>query len=308
MKKAPPLLVLLGPGCILIHYIPKTENMSLFMSETVVVLFLAVVQGIAEFLPISSSGHLAVLGQIFGLDPESNVDLNIILHAGTLLAILVFYFKTLLQLVTEVKEWKVIGMVILGSIPTAAVGLGIKKCGYEEVLFNNLWMPAIGFLITGFLLQFATRAAAREHNSLGLTDMNWKQALGIGVVQGIAVTPGISRSGSTISAALFCRLKPTESAKFSFLLAIPAIGGAAFLDLLKALKPAADAAANPSALPVWLLTAGFVVSAVIGYVSLAFLIRILNRGKLSVFSPYLYTVGALTLVLAIYRCFYPAIQ
>ena len=277
-----------------------------FMSVTAIkVLFLAVIQGIAEFLPISSSGHLAVLGQLFGLDPESNVNLNVILHAGTLLAILVFYFQILWRMVADVKQWRIIWMVILGSIPAAVIGIGIKKSGYDEVIFNNLWMPGIGFLVTGLLLQFATRRAEQKHNPLELAQMTWKQALGIGFAQGIAITPGISRSGSTISAALFCRIKPVECAKFSFLLAIPAIGGAAFLDLLDALKPAAETATNPAVPPLWLLMAGFAVSAVVGYFSLAVLIRILNRGKLAVFSPYLYTVGALTLALAIFRCFHP---
>ncbi|WP_176012408.1 undecaprenyl-diphosphate phosphatase [Victivallis sp. Marseille-Q1083] len=264
--------------------------------EGLQVFLLAVVQGIAEFLPISSSGHLAVLGQVFGFDPESNVRLNVILHAGTLLAILIFYFHTLWNILVNKSQWRIIGLVVVGSIPAAVIGLGIKKTGLDMQLFNNLLTPGIGFLLTALMLQFAMQRKVNAENGLALERMNFKQALGIGVAQGIAIVPGISRSGSTIAAALRCRITPADSAKFSFLLAIPAIGGAALLDLLEALKAGPDATASDGSIALWMLVMGFVVSAVVGFFALKILLKLLQRGKLQWFSWYLYCVGVLVLL------------
>ncbi len=250
------------------------------------IIFMAVFQGVAEFLPISSSGHLAVIAKLIGYNPDEVVTTGIILHAGTLVSILVFYFHSLLKLLTN-KEFKTILMIIIGTIPAGVIGIIYKKLGIDDFLFTCVLVSGIGFLITATLLRFGMKT--KDENAIPLEKMNWKQALTIGIVQGIAVLPGISRSGSTISAALKVGLTKADCARFSFYLAIPAIGGAAFLELLSATKKegfSAGAFFTPE------LLIGFALSAVVGWVSLKLLVTMLNKGKLEYFSWYLYVVGA----------------
>lgn len=258
------------------------------------VLLLAIVQGIAEFLPISSSGHLAVLGSLFGFDPEENLTLGILLHAGTLLAIVVFYFAELLKFFRP-ERFRLAAMVVLGSAPAGLVGGVLKKTGLAEALFGNLLIPGVCFIVTGLLLQFGAerKSGAGAVAATPLERISWRQALLIGLVQAVAILPGISRSGSTIAAGLRCRLDRKDAAEFSFLLAIPAIGGSAFLELLALLGKGGGNTGEISAL---ILLSGFAAAAIVGYISLRLLIRMLSRGRLACFSYYLYAVGAAVIV------------
>ncbi|MFA7230592.1 MAG: undecaprenyl-diphosphate phosphatase [Victivallaceae bacterium] len=253
------------------------------------IVFLAIVQGIAEFLPISSSGHLAVISNLFNFDPESSVQVNIILHAGTLTSILVFYFKELISLLKfNAPDRKLIIAIIIGTIPAGIVGVALKKSGIADQLFNDPLVSGIGFLITATMLLFAMKT--KKENNLTAQELSPGKALLIGLAQAVAILPGISRSGSTIAAGLKAGLKSADCAKFSFMLAIPAIGGAAFLELLSALKKQELAVNSPSML---FLAIGFAVSAAVGYIALTLLLKILNRGKLNVFAWYLYAVGTI---------------
>ncbi len=256
---------------------------------------MAVVQGIAEFLPISSSGHLAVMGNIFGFDPESNMALGVTLHAGTLLAILIFYFKELLKFFSK-ERFHLALMVIAGSIPAGIIGVTLKKLNLAEAVFNSLLVAGIGFIFTGLVLQFSERCRrlVDDETATPVEKISLKQSLLIGLAQGFAILPGVSRSGSTISAGLLAGLKNAACAEFSFLLAIPAIGGAAFLEFMDMLKEGVEKSAG--GLEVWLLAAGFAVSAAVGYAALAWLMSLLKRGKLALFSKYLYCLGTAVLV------------
>ena len=247
------------------------------------VILLAIFQGIAEFLPISSSGHLAVLGKWLGLDPEANFTLGIVLHAGTLLAILAFYCKSLLRFV-KLQRNRLAGMVLLGSVPAGILGIFFKE--KVEFLSANLWIVGTLFLVTAGIL-FLSEKLYKKRSDAGnpgysSDDLTWKQALSIGAAQAVALLPGISRSGSTIAAGMAAGLNPAAAAEFSFLLAIPAIGGAALLEFLELARSGFADAGDPG-----LLVAGFTVAAVVGYISLALLLKILKKGKLALFSIYL---------------------
>ena len=260
--------------------------------ELLKVVVLAAFQGVAEFLPISSSGHLQVLQFLLGTNPESDLFLNVVLHAGTLLAILVFYFWELWKILAK-REYGLMLAVIVGTIPAGLVGVAIKKCGMEDAIFGPLWVPAAGFAVTALLLWFAMRGRSGEDGDKGAVEIekiSLRQALLIGAAQAIAITPGISRSGSTIAAGLKFGLKKADCAQFSFLLAIPAIGGAALLESLDAIKEKMVITASQAL--IWGI--GFAVSAVVGYISLKILLRLLRRGDFRWFSLYLLAASMFT--------------
>lgn len=245
---------------------------------------LAVFQGVAEFLPISSSGHLQVLQFLLGFDPESNIFLSVILHSGTLLAIVVFYFLTLWEILVK-RQFKLILAIIIGTIPAGLAGVGIKLSGLDDIIFTSLLVPAIGFLFTAFLLLYALkgRTEEEENSALPLAEIPLTKALLIGIAQAVAITPGISRSGSTIAAGLKVNLKKADCARFSFLLAIPAIGGAMVLELKDLFSAPGDITSGD--IMVWLF--GFIIAAVVGYFSLKLLLGMLQKGKLQYFAWYL---------------------
>ena len=245
---------------------------------------LAVFQGVTEFLPISSSGHLQVLQFLLGFDPESNIFLSVVLHAGTLLAIVVFYFLTLWEILVK-RQFKLILAIIIGTIPAGLAGVGIKLSGLDDIIFTSLLVPAIGFLFTAFLLLYALkgRTEEEENSALPLAEIPLTKALLIGIAQAVAITPGISRSGSTIAAGLKVNLKKADCARFSFLLAIPAIGGAMVLELKDLFSAPGDITSGD--IMVWLF--GFIIAAVVGYFSLKLLLGILQKGKLQYFAWYL---------------------
>ena len=270
------------------------------MENLLSVIILAAAQGVAEFLPVSSSGHLLVLGNWFGFDAESNMTLNVVLHAGTLLAIAVFYFKRLLSILLDKSRRRLIALVIAGSVPAAVVGVGLKLSGLEERIFSSPWVAALGFVVTATLLGcvfgFPGRSKDKnvdEESLLSAEKMSFGKALLIGCAQAVAITPGISRSGSTISAGVLCKLRKSDAAEFSFLLAIPAIGGAALLELLDFIK---ESKAGISGGEFFTLSAGFLISAVVGYAALAGLITLLKKGRLGYFSYYLYTAALIVLI------------
>lgn len=249
------------------------------------IIFMAVFQGIAEFLPISSSGHLAVIAKLIGYNPDDIVSTSIMLHAGTLLSILIFYFHSLLGLLVR-REFRTILLVAAATVPAGILGVIYKTTGLDNFLFTCILVSGVGFLITAVFLQFSMKAKAGA--TVPLKEMSFRQAILVGVAQAIAIMPGISRSGSTIAAALRLGVDKADCARFSFYLAIPAIAGAAFLELGSALK---DKEITAGALFTPELLIGFALSAVVGWISLKLLVAMLNKGKLEYFSWYLYAVG-----------------
>jgi len=191
------------------------------------VVLLAVVQGIGEFLPISSSGHVVVglaLFEWFEVPIEEKLAVNVVLHLGTLGAILVFYWRRIWLLLGE--DRRVIWLLIVGTLPAAVFGLAAKH--FCQGVLESPLTAGLCFPLTGVLLIWSARRAPGE---LAMRELSAPQALLIGVFQAAAVLPGISRSGATIVAGLGAGLKREEAAAFAFLLAIPAIGGAGVLEL-----------------------------------------------------------------------------
>lgn len=246
--------------------------------EFISILVLAVLQGIAEFLPISSSGHLVVAAHLFDLQESSN-DINIVLHVGTLASIVVFYWRQIWRLLAE--DRRVIPLLMVGSIPAAAVGFVIKV--YYEDLLNSLPLAGAMFPITGLVL--LGLAAKRKDGKTAYTDMTYTTAFCIGLFQAVALLPGLSRSGLTIAGALFCGLKRESAATFSFLLAIPAILGASLLEVIKVYKQ------PPTDINFASLGIGAVVAFIVGYVSLALLVKLVADGKLYWFAAWLIPLG-----------------
>ncbi len=250
------------------------------------ILVLAVVQGIAEFLPISSSGHVVVVQGMFdelGHAMNDKLTVNIVLHVGTLLAILVFYRRRIWSLLGS--DRRVVGLLIVGSIPAAVVGLTVKESPFGAILERALERPLLaGFMfpLTALMLLWA---AARHSGQAGCRELGYGQALRIGVFQALAILPGISRSGTTIVAGLTCGLRREEAATFSFLLAIPVIGGAGLLEAVKLLTGGSEGT------PLPVLALGAFVSFVVGLCSLGWLIRWLNQGRLHYFAWWLIPLG-----------------
>lgn len=264
---------------------------------------LGTVQGLTEFLPVSSSGHLVLFQNLFGLrEPELLFD--ICLHVGTLSAVVIVFYreimeiiKALLQLPTRMKtaggirrlcetdaSIRMALLIVVGSIPTAIIGLLFKEI--TDQLFGSIAVVGCMLMATGTLL-WLTRKISGEGRPVDQT--TFKDALIIGIVQGLAILPGISRSGSTIATALFLGVDRKLAGRYSFLLSIPAIAGALVLGL--------DAPEMQTTIPLGTIIAGSVVSALVGWFALVVLLRVVDRGQLHLFAPYCWLVGIVTLVL-----------
>jgi undecaprenyl-diphosphatase len=224
-------------------------------------ILLAVVQGLTEFLPVSSSGHLVLLEHLMETY-RGDLTLAIVLHLGTLLAVLAVYRREVLRLLRfDAPALQYMVAIVVGTLPAVVIGFLFKDL--IQGLFTSPRATAVALVVTGLIL-FSTRAARSDSRRL---QGEWHpvapslfQALLIGCAQALAITPGISRSGSTIAASLWLRLERSEAARFSFLLSIPAILGAAVLDFFAA----GDGSAAP---PLWLLL-GALVSFVVGLVAI----------------------------------------
>ena len=228
------------------------------LPEFLQVIILAVVQGIAEFLPISSSGHLVAVEALLGKHTEST-ELSVMLHFGTLLAILVFYRSRIISLLNE--DRRVIPLLILGTIPAAVIGLYLKK--YHEGLLKDPLLTGFMLVITGYILMALPKIkpGKKEYTQLAILPV-----MLIGIAQAFALLPGISRSGTTIVMGSLMGLKRQSAATFSFLLAIPAIGGASVLE-------AKDIMENGASTPIGLLAIGALVAFVVGLAALNWLVK-----------------------------------
>lgn len=254
---------------------------------------LAVLQGLTEFLPVSSSGHLVLLGSIFGFSGEENLALGVLLHAGSLAAIVTFYFSTLIGFFKK-DQFKLLLMVIVGSVPAGIAGVALELSGLNTALFSNPAAVGLAFWITATLLRITSKPKlCAKCEPVELKNITLKQALTVGFSQAFAILPGISRSGSTIATGLICGIKREDAATFSFLLATPAICGAILLEILKVYKDGISVQGEWGQLIV-----AVIVSALVSYGALKLLVNIVKKGKLVWFSWYLYAAGAVCCLLA----------
>lgn len=254
------------------------------------VLVLAVVQGVAEFLPISSDGHLVIAAPLlFGArsKPPDMMDLTIVLHLGTLGSILVFYRQRIARLLTE--DRRVLSLLVVGTLPAVALVLVCKSFfgdRFESVLQSQL-LAGIMLPVTGLALLWSARRTSGQRD---YRQLSWLDSLLIGLAQAAAILPGLSRSGSTIAAGLGLGLSRASAPTFSFLLAIPALAGAGFYEGLKIVQEDQPLSTSPSNLAI-----GAVVSFAVGLASLYCLDRVLQRGKLHWFAWYCITLGAVVI-------------
>ena len=251
------------------------------------VTLLGILQGVAEFLPISSSGHLVLGKSLLGLG-ETGIRLDVFLHLGTLAAIFAFYFSIVVRVVKNL-EWAYMFKIALSAVPAGIVGVLFKDD--LEAAFASPKMVGAALVFTGVVLS-ATRFLPR-----GTGPVTWLKALIMGVAQAVAILPGVSRSGMTLSAARAAGVDAEKSAEFSFLMSAPPIAGAALLETLKAFKASGEAGA--AAEVSWGLTIyGCVLAAVVGYFSLKVLLRSLKGRWFWMFGPYCVAVGVVVLCMA----------
>ena len=270
------------------------------------------VQGLTEFLPVSSSGHLAVFHNLFGAEAEDVVPMGVIAHVGTLLAVLIYFRRDIAMFARalspnalsspirkpsllfvsmpdqdeESRVWyqRVLAMIAVGTVPAVIVGLAFRDV--IERAFSSTNVVGAMFLVTAALL-FLTRLSDQGKKTV------WHfwlfSVLFIGAAQAVAIMPGISRSGATIAAALFLGFRREFAARFSFLLSIPVIAGAFLLELDEIVQVFSTQGASETAL-VFLSAFG------VGYASIALLLRVVGRGKLHLFGFYCLAAGIVTLL------------
>jgi len=252
-------------------------------------LFLAVLQGLTEFLPVSSSGHLVLAQSLFGDVGQQELLYDVLLHVATASAIVVYFRRELTALVLGVfrpraagplagQERRMALLIVLASVPTALVGLAVEKYLLEAVTRPDL--VGVFLMVTGSVLWMGRgRRGARGPAGLGASD-----ALGVGLVQGLAVLPGISRSGSTITAAILLGIDRELAVRLSLWISLPAILGAALLSALDAAGGPLPAA-GPSLL-------GMAVAAVVGYLAIGWIVRLVRSDRFHWFAWYLWPLGA----------------
>ena len=275
-------------------------------------IILGLVQGLAEFLPISSSGHLALLQQAFGIHEDKVLLFAVLLHVGTLISVFIVYWKDIWELIVELcltirdlctgkglrlaeRPIRKLGvMIIVATIPTAIIGLVFSD--FFDSLYNSVIPIGVGLIITGFLLIFAEK---KGEGNRGIQQMNFRNAIFLGLVQGVAICPGISRSGSTLFGSLICNLDRKFAVKFVFLISIPSILGSAVLEAPAALE------AGVTAAEVGPVLVGMLVAAVSGLVAIKTMIKIVSDKKLSYFSYYVWALG---LFVVLYGIFAPMLQ
>lgn len=270
-------------------------------------IFLGIVQGLTEFLPISSTGHLTIAGKLMGLisdeNPEHWTAFIAVIQLGTLLAILIYFWSDLWSILINflkenLKETKKFSeqsidsrmgwFIIIGSIPVVIIGLGFKDI-IEGALTKNLYVIAGSLIVLAIILAFAEKVGKFKKE---MKDLTWKDALIVGFAQSLALIPGSSRSGTTITAGLFVGLKRETAARFSFLLSVPAILGSGLLEFYESLN--------------FIDFEGFInlfvatiAAAISGYLTIEFLLRFLRKNTTFIFIYYRIAIG-ITIFILIY--------
>ena len=257
-------------------------------------LVLGIVQGLTEYLPVSSSGHLAIGSYLFGIEGEENLAFTVLVHVATVMSTFVVLWKEIdwiLKGLFKFKmndETKYFLNIVVSMIPIGIVGVFFKD-KVEEIFGSGLLIVGCCLLLTAALLTYYAKPRQREHISL-------KDAFIIGLAQACAVLPGLSRSGSTIATGLLLGNKKEKLAQFSFLMVIPPILGEALLDVLKAAK-GEEAFGDISVLP---LVVGFIAAFVSGCLACKWMINIVKKGKLLYFGIYCAIAGAVTIVCSLF--------
>ena len=266
-------------------------------------ILLGLIQGLTEFLPVSSSGHLALLQHFFGVKADEVLLFTVMLHVGTLVSVFIMYHKDIWELIKELgltikalctgkglrlaeRPVRKLGvMMIVATIPTAIIGFAFND--FFESLYSRILFIGIGFLITGTEMYIAEKIGS---NTREIAKMTFGNAILVGVMQGIAIYPGISRSGSTLVGGLAGGLKREFAIRFAFLISIPSILGSALLEGKNALEAGIDTSVlGPIAV-------GMVIAAVSGVLAIKAMIKVVSDKKLKYFSYYVWALGAAVII------------
>ena len=243
---------------------------------------LGIIQGLTEFLPVSSSGHLVLFEKIFGINSSQLILFDIVLHLGTLFAVIIIYRKTIFEMIKN-PFGEDMQKLVFATLPTVIIALIFKDFFKNSFGGNLLWL---GFLITAIFMFFTSYSCKNNYQYRQLTHKN---AILMGIFQGFAILPGISRSGSTISSALVQGVRRDQSSKFSFLMSIPAILGGLIFEIFDP----QIATQSISFLP---LIFGFLASAIFGYLSIKLMLKVIKKAKFFWFGIYLSILSILTLI------------
>lgn len=280
-------------------------------------IFLGIVQGITEFLPVSSSGHLAILRNLFGIQTEGGLLFEVMLHLGTVIAICVVFHKDVLRMIGETVRMisdvsknisilfhnrkekdairykkilhnnyrRFVVMVLCAAIPTAVIGYSAKDL--VDLAYDSLLVPGTGLIMTAVFLIIAD--AVEEGRKIP-KDISFTSAFLVGIAQGISVLPGVSRSGATIAASLISGYDRRFAIKYSFIMAIPAILGASVLELTQ------PGSSQVSILQFFVYLCGAVTSGVVGYFSIKKMLKIVRKKKFRGFAIYCLILGSISII------------
>lgn len=257
-------------------------------------LFLGLIQGLTEYLPVSSSGHLTIGQEVLGVSSESNLTFDVVVHVATVLSTLVILWKEVVWIFKGLfkfrwnEETRYTLCILVSMIPVGIVGVFFKDY-VEDIFGSGLFIVAYFLMVTALLLTFSYYAKPRQREHISLRD-----AFIIGLAQAAAVMPGLSRSGSTIATGLILGNKKEKLAQFSFLMVIPPILGEALLDVLKAMKGGAAAVTGDMSLSA--LVVGFLAAFVSGCFACKWMINIVKRGKLVYFAVYCAVISLVALI------------
>lgn len=262
------------------------------------IIILGIIQGIAEFLPISSSAHLIIFREIFGLGSNigSNIELafDLALHFGTLLAIVIFFFKELWKLLIDgltkgnkTKDGKLFWFLILATIPAGIVGVLFEDV-FDSFFRKQLWLIALALIIMGIIIYLVDKKSKSDKS---MKDLKWYQALLIGCAQVFALIPGFSRSGTTITASRALGLDREDSAKFSFYLSIPVVAGATLFSLIK------DNTITIISENLMIFGIGILISFIVGLLCISFLLKYIKKNDFKIFMIYRIILGLIVLLM-----------
>jgi len=244
-------------------------------------IILGLVQGLTEFLPVSSSGHLIIFQNLFGME-EPMLTFDIFLHIGTLVAVFIVFWKDIWRLLKK-PFCKEVALLIVATIPVGIIGLLFDD---KVAAISTLTTVGICLIFTGVILFFSDRLTGR----IKLNELSFGKSLFIGLMQGIAVLPGVSRSGSTICASLLCGLDRKEAARYSFLLSILAILGAGLVHSLGIIQEHGSFSLSAEYI------AGMAAAALSGFAAIKFFLKLLEKKSMRFFSYYCWSVAAIILI------------
>lgn len=254
--------------------------------QTIQGIILGLIQGLTEFLPVSSSGHLVLFQNLFKMEGATQA-FSILLHLGTLIAVFIYYWKDIFELIKNPFQRTTV-LLIAGTIPTVIMALLFNDT--FDNIFGSGKFIGFNFILTSLILLYADRAVVGRKKVINMSIFD---ALVVGTMQGLAILPAVSRSGMTVSACLYRGMNKENATKFSFLLSIPAILGGAVLTLKDMITGEVTLVEDFGFLPMFL---GFITAAVSGYFAIRFMVEVIRRGKLRWFSIYTFVLGTILIV------------